>query len=486
VNQVFRGSLERISLADIINIKVLGFTTTLAWSYLTFFSTTIHYSTRNDIAHLNSTYTFMLLGSLATLIFMGALPQRFRFVSEHWWTRIAAPLTLSVATFLLALVEADWFRQPWCTIICVSSGLALGFMYLGWGVVFKRQSPQHSVAMAIVSFSLAALIFTLVLALPRMIAITTTIALPLLAGFCLTRAVHDRGRLHLLEPVDLNKPGYLRNALLSVGVLTLAAAFMRSLFLQAAPVGSAILYPWVFLAATAVALLILIVSLLVVRDNDYGMAYRVVLFAMIAIFLAMPLVPTRGFIADVLSLSTYCSLNMLIWILLARTASTYQLGPVTIFGFGWGASTFGTLVGDFIGRLIESYTQVDSSLVGMVLLICVLAVLFAYFFLFDEKAMISLTNEDLEDGRSGKTYMVFRRRPFRSRCEEIAHRFELSTKETEVMILFAKGRSNPRIQEELNIAPGTVNTHLSHVYKKLNVHDKQSLIDLLEGQERPV
>ena len=50
------------------------------------------------------------------------------------------------------------------------------------------------------------------------------------------------------------------------------------------------------------------------------------------------------------------------------------------------------------------------------------------------------------------------------------------------MILVAKGRSTPRICEELDISQGTVNTHLTHIYKKLDVHDKQQLLDVLEGR----
>ena len=48
------------------------------------------------------------------------------------------------------------------------------------------------------------------------------------------------------------------------------------------------------------------------------------------------------------------------------------------------------------------------------------------------------------------------------------------------MVLVAKGRSTPRIREALGLTAGTVNTHLSHVYRKLEVHDRQEVIDLVE------
>ena len=49
------------------------------------------------------------------------------------------------------------------------------------------------------------------------------------------------------------------------------------------------------------------------------------------------------------------------------------------------------------------------------------------------------------------------------------------------MMLVAKGRSTPRIREELCLTIGTTNTHMNHLYKKLDVHDRQELIDLVEG-----
>ena len=67
----------------------------------------------------------------------------------------------------------------------------------------------------------------------------------------------------------------------------------------------------------------------------------------------------------------------------------------------------------------------------------------------------------------------------------MATQFELSPKETEVMILFAKGRSATRIQEELFISKGTVSTHLRHIYQKMDVHSKQELLDIIEGIDRP-
>lgn len=46
--------------------------------------------------------------------------------------------------------------------------------------------------------------------------------------------------------------------------------------------------------------------------------------------------------------------------------------------------------------------------------------------------------------------------------------------------LLLKGRTIARIQEELFISAGTVNTHTRHIYQKMGIHDRQQLLDLAD------
>ena len=70
---------------------------------------------------------------------------------------------------------------------------------------------------------------------------------------------------------------------------------------------------------------------------------------------------------------------------------------------------------------------------------------------------------------------------FSEKCDRIAQVGRLSKREADVLRLIAKGRSTPRIQEELSISVNTVNSHTSHIYQKLGIHSRQELLDLLES-----
>lgn len=82
---------------------------------------------------------------------------------------------------------------------------------------------------------------------------------------------------------------------------------------------------------------------------------------------------------------------------------------------------------------------------------------------------------------------------FRAACEAIAERYGLTPREAEVMRLVMRGRSGAYVQENLFISKSTFQTHMRNLYKKLDVHTNQELLDLLEttieeqraGQGRP-
>ena len=65
------------------------------------------------------------------------------------------------------------------------------------------------------------------------------------------------------------------------------------------------------------------------------------------------------------------------------------------------------------------------------------------------------------------------------RCSELAERYALSPRETEVFALLVQGRSRSFIQEELALSGNTVKTHVSHIYAKMGVQGKQELMDLV-------
>ena len=58
-----------------------------------------------------------------------------------------------------------------------------------------------------------------------------------------------------------------------------------------------------------------------------------------------------------------------------------------------------------------------------------------------------------------------RKQRFQDRCRAVIDRYGLTEREGEIMIMFAKGRNLPYVQEELCLSKSTVSTHRQHIYQ---------------------
>ena len=60
----------------------------------------------------------------------------------------------------------------------------------------------------------------------------------------------------------------------------------------------------------------------------------------------------------------------------------------------------------------------------------------------------------------------------------------LTPTEAKVVELVAEGLTNPQVGERMFISPGTVKTHLAHVFSKLDVHSRAELSAQAVGRRK--
>lgn len=222
--------------------------------------------------------------------------------------------------------------------------------------------------------------------------------------------------------------------------------------------------------------------------------YQFVTFTMAVVFMALPVFTSAGVLENTIMQVSYNSFNVLMWLLLSELAYNYRLSSLVVFGIGWGMVSLGVAIGPLAANLLISeigvLTSHDISVIALVVTTITLA---SYMFILPERDMENITkmpegsvveidhettpqaSSEEEDDES------FVPIPFSQRCALIAQRYDLTPRETEIMTLYARGRSSARIQEELVISRGTVSTHLQHIYQKIGVHSKQELLDIIDG-----
>lgn len=68
-------------------------------------------------------------------------------------------------------------------------------------------------------------------------------------------------------------------------------------------------------------------------------------------------------------------------------------------------------------------------------------------------------------------------------CREIASAYGLTGQETNIFIMLARGRNLKYVADALCISGHTVKTHIYHIYRKLDIHSQQELINLVESDK---
>ena len=474
----------------------------LAWTYIVFFSRLVHYSTRNDIEHLNSTYAFACCGIVATLFVCAAAVGRCSRRATHptdpnrcrarWVLRVppAASAVLCAATVVLTLVEQRMFTQPWCSITSTLSGCAVAIMLLAWAwalLCFRKASL--AVGCLTASFVLGAAAFVAVLYLPSAAGIAVCALLPPLSAALFRVACrkpgHDECPLsqpghaalaaHCSEPEGVSW-GALIRTFVCIGILGLVESFMRALFLNVDPGSSSVAYRWLFMLATLLSAGTLAFAAgRRAKSAAVCLTCRPSMCVLVFLTLLTPIVNELGLAADLTTLVCYCMFSLLVWLYLTLTARAYPISVIELFGLGLGASYLGCLAGTFFGGVLVSFWAPGYRVLSFIALVCAAAILAALLFIADEQVFARLIDADEDRPQAPRRFML--------RIRQVAQEYGLTPKETEVFTLAAKGRTTQRIREELGLSTGTVNTHLAHIYKKLDVHDRQQMLDLVEGKE---
>lgn len=66
------------------------------------------------------------------------------------------------------------------------------------------------------------------------------------------------------------------------------------------------------------------------------------------------------------------------------------------------------------------------------------------------------------------------------RCNALGDACGLSERQKEVLVLIAQGRSAKYVEQELSISLSTAQTHIRNIYRKVDVHSRQELLDKIE------
>ncbi len=172
----------------------------------------------------------------------------------------------------------------------------------------------------------------------------------------------------------------------------------------------------------------------------------------------------------------------LLWIYPAELMQKYRISPLLSYGYFMGflivAFFFGLfLVSSFASALTPLATMLAAAASVLLGTACFISDAHIKNMAKSEAALIDEMRVATPQGEV-KLHSL--------RCRKIADTYLLSKRESEILFYLAKGRRSSYIQKELTLSEGTVRTHMRSIYRKLNVHSQQELMDLVDDAIRRI
>lgn len=228
-----------------------------------------------------------------------------------------------------------------------------------------------------------------------------------------------------------------------------------------------------FLAATEVPVLLLLAYFQYftgdsVPKQRFAHMYLAAILVLFVSLLLANATQTHQELFSVIGLAGYVCLKMAFWTLFASIVYASGISAVTVFCVGEGCQAAGLFAGSLLSGVIPTangYALVDSIAIGLLIL--------TYIFVLNDRKVYAILYEPAPE-------VIDERARFQARCEAIAAQYNLSKRETEVFLLVARGHSAARMAEDLYVSTGTVNSHIKSIYRKMGIHSKQELLDMVE------
>lgn len=208
------------------------------------------------------------------------------------------------------------------------------------------------------------------------------------------------------------------------------------------------------------------------EGNNIGY-YRmsIVAFISVSLYLSAALPEAWMVLAQALMTCVRMLVFVYVWTLFSTAARTAS--PIRLFSIGWLLFLVPNVV---VTRIAQHAFGHDA--LWMTFGIALAFVLAAAFAL---EIVAASSDEAADDVRLRAAFSSAPavERPDRIAC--LADRCGLTPREREVLVALARGRSARYIADTFVVSKETARTHIRHVYRKLEVHSREELLDLVEG-----
>ena len=454
----------------------MGFALLLAWHYVLWFVPNFFFHTQLLDKSVTLSWVASLLLTAVFLFILAGLLGRKRHLSDYPIVLPAAMIAASSGTVALGFFPFHLAPAGLCLVAIIIQSVSEATLWILWGERYACVKANFTINHIGTVFGITLFLCVFVASLlPPMITAPAAALLPLASGALLAFARKDEKRAFpVLLPRSATSSGFKN--MLGVGFVTLLAC-AACYFLSC-------IIPWEVLPTgedsftfgiLGGALFILVIAGIYTLSRNRLNIFKIYPALLIAIMVGFSLFLSSTFAyfpAFIVGIGAQSLFEVLLIMYFGILTTKGYATPALTFAMAGGFVRLGLAAGNSLALWYESMavpvTQAltpPTCLAFMCLLAVVLVPLVRMEFSIVALTAAPPTRNEVEEI-----------------CAEAAAEFGLSAREAEILLLIARGHTTNSMAEKLVISPYTVNTHIRHIYDKMQIHKRSELLNYLNMQ----
>lgn len=466
--------------ASAVKTCFLGIGCIWAWIYCAFSTPALGFAGIGSNAFFTASAAVVVVSLFASGWFLRGRPpgSLMRLVPAGTGLMVAGTFLMMIGT---------WVSEPAPFVALSAAAIGLGFawMCILWGEAFTRLKDDQIDFSVLGSSVVTALCSFVVPSLAGPVAAVIVIALPVLSALMLRATYRSVGDVVAgdgpFAPPDGSSVRVGKSTVLGIAriLLVLTAAYFVLGFMEAFDIVAAstwgdrrVLFDGATLIGSSVGIVLALMTVRFSIRVDVQSLFR---WAAPVLMLGVALFVQGGVVCGEMGIAIFGGANIcmqaiayLYFIGLAREGS---LDIALGIGSGQGAVQLGVLLGNMAANAIGP--SISTGVVpfttigfGLILLVAFSTVL------LPPSDSRRIAADVAVEGEAGD--------PIAGAVDAAVREYGLSAREAEILGYLVRGRSQPYIQEALYLSKSTVSTHVKHIYRKMDVHSKQELLNALE------
>lgn len=400
-----------------------------------------------------------------------------RKVAPLWSNRAITRATALLMTGGSALIVIGCFFAPESILKysgLIMAGIGLGILILMWAEFFGSINPMRVALYYAIAIFFGEIIKGLFAGMSAPYLAVFSLILPLFSIAWVRASMKRLPETDLPEKTkETTSSSFPWKPILLMAVCTFAFGY------GAVPMQP--LLPGNTLGALAVTALVFFGVLSASKWFNFATIYQLAFpLVTIGFLLVVPSVTQQGELTALCCDAGYTMLSIFVTVILSNITYRFGISAVWISGIERGIRYLVEMMGWSLFAFVSANVSTQATSGIHTGITAVIVVVFAVTF-FTEKGIsaqwginLQSTNGSAEKPSVGKLSV---------RVSDLSKEHDLSPREEEVLQLLARQKTILQIEEDLYVAQGTIKAHISHIYKKLDVHSRDELHELLEPSQ---